>query len=237
MYLLGLGNGDQPKIIVGSGWWCGDGRASWTIGAAATRSPAFFELWLRQVHRCLKPLRVVVTDSASPTKPDHRSDPSIVWIELDSNYGHANDLRAELIKTKYSGFTRSVMNGAMYALCCDADFYVYVEQDCLLHGEDFLAHAIGDAGEDILVGAPPVNGVGLHGAAAAPMLQQSLIVVRRAGLERFLEGLFGAPWSDTASSRPKRSWRSGLPLWGCCAFRSGAHVRSISRAAISMRSI
>jgi hypothetical protein len=28
------------------------------------------------------------------------------------------------------------------------------------------------------------------------MLQQSLMIVRRAGLERFLAGLLGAPWSD-----------------------------------------
>lgn len=208
-----IGLRSKPKVIVGSGWWCDSARSSWMIGASATRSPAFFELWRRQVHRCLGPRRIVVTDSASPIKPDHRSDASLVWIELDRNYGHANDLRVGLIKTKYSGFTRSVMNGAMYALCCDADYYVYVEQDCLLHGEDFLAHAVGDAGEDILIGAPTVNGVGIDGAVAASMLQQSLIVVRRAGLERFLEGLLGAPWSDGEMS-PEEIMRQRLAPFG-----------------------
>jgi len=193
---LASGGDAAPKIVVGSGWWCDDKRAPWTIGAPATRSPAFFALWLRQVRGCLRPDRIVVTDSASPLKPAGRFDASLVWIELDRNYGHANDLRLGAIKTKYSGFTRSVMNGAMYALCCDADFYVYVEQDCLLHGEGLLTHAIGDAGEDILLGAPTQNGVGLNGAAAAPVLQQSLMIVRRAALERFIAGLIGAPWSD-----------------------------------------
>jgi hypothetical protein len=189
-------NGDRPKVIVGSGWWCDNNRATWTIGAPATRSPTFFDLWLRQVHRCLTPLKVVVTDNASPIKPDNRSDASLVWIELDRNYGHPLDIKAERIKTKYSGFTRSMMIGAMYALCCDADYYVYVEQDCLVIGEDLLAHAIGDATEDILLGARTENGIGINGTVAAPMLQQSLIVVRRAALERFIEGLIGSPWSD-----------------------------------------
>ncbi|MGD1037798.1 MAG: hypothetical protein ABR878_11510 [Roseiarcus sp.] len=191
-----IGDGNRLKIVVGSGWWCDGSRAPWTIGAPATRSPAFFDLWLRQVHRCLRPLKVVVTDSAAPIKPDYRSDASLVWIELDRNYGHANDLARALIKTKYCGFTRSVMNGAMYALCCDADFYVYVEQDCLLYGEDLLAHAIGEATEDILIGARTENGVGLRGTVAVPMFQQSLVIVRRPALERFIIGLVGAPWSD-----------------------------------------
>jgi hypothetical protein len=189
-------NNDRPKVVVGSGWWYDGSSAPWAIGALATRSPAFFNVWRRQVHRCLRPLRIVVTDSASPVKPDHGSDPSLVWIELDRNYGHANDLRMGWIKTKYSGFTRSVMNGAMYALCCDADFYVYVEQDCLLFGDELLANAMGNATEDILLGARTENGVRADGAPAARMLQQSFMIVRRAALERFITSLLDSPWSD-----------------------------------------
>ena len=205
-------NGDRPKVVVGSGWWCDGASSAWRIGSPATRSPAFFDLWLRQVHRCLQPHRIVVTDSASPIKPDDRSDPSLVWIELDRNYGHSNDIRIGRIKTKFSGFTRSVMTGAMYALCCDADFYVYVEQDCLLVGENLLAKAIGDASEEILLGARTESGVGINGAVAAPMLQQSLIVVRRAALERFIEGLIGSPWSDGEVSPEEIMTRRLAPI-------------------------
>ena len=184
------------KVVVGSGWWCDETPHEWAIGSPTTRSVEFFELWYRQVARCLEPDRIVVTDSASPIKPNDRSGPLLHWIELDRNYGQANDIRTGRIATKYSGFTRSVINGAMHALCCDADVYVYVEQDCLLRGEDFLGYAIGDSTTDILLGAPTENGKGLGGAVAATMLQQSLIIVRRAGLERFLIGLLGAPWTD-----------------------------------------
>ena len=192
-----------PKVVVGSGWWCAESPHDWTIGSPATRSVAFFDIWYRQLVRCLEPECIVITDSASPVKPDYRSYPAIRWIELDRNYGHANDLRMGRIRTKYSGFTRAVINGAMYALCCDADFYVFVEQDCLLKGEDFLSHAVGDAAEDILMGRVTEKGHGLGGTPAAPMPQQSLVIVRSVGLARFIEGIVNAPFTDGELSPEK----------------------------------
>jgi hypothetical protein len=199
----------DAKIVIGSGWWCDEVPHDWALGSVATRTIEFFDLWYRQVQRCLRPTRVVVTDSASPITPDTGCYDDLQWIRLDKNYGHANDLRTGRIETKYSGFTRSVINGAMYALCCDADFYVYVEQDCLLSGEEFLVHAIGDSSADILLGAAPQNAKGLNGAAAAPMLQQSLMIVRRAGLERFLIGLLSAPKGDGEIS-PEKTMKTRL---------------------------
>lgn len=199
----------SAKIVVASGWWCDRAQHDWALGSEATRAPEFFALWHRQVQRCLRPARIVVTDSASPVTPDITGYDGLQWIRLDRNYGHANDLRTGRIDTKYSGFTRSVINGAMYALCCDADYFVYVEQDCLLAGDDFLVHAIGDSSADILLGPAPQNGRGLNGAAAAPMLQQSLMIVRRTGLERFLIGLLGAPKGDGEVS-PETTMRKRL---------------------------
>lgn len=197
------------KVVVASGWWCDNSQHDWALGSPATRSAKFFALWYRQVLRCLQPERIVVTDSASPIKPDIRAYDRLQWVELDQNYGHANDIRTGRISTKYSGFTRSVINGAMYALCCDADVYIYVEQDCLLYGQDFLTKAVGDSREDILLGSPPQNGRGINGAVAAPMLQQSLMIVRHTGLERFLIGLLGAPASDGEVS-PEEIMRTRL---------------------------
>ena len=184
------------KVVVGSGWWCDGQSTASQIGDASTRSVWFFEKWYTQVCRCLAPARIVVTDSCSPIKPRYSTLANLVWIELDRNYGHANDIREGRIDTKYSGFTRSVLNGAMFALCCDADCYVYVEQDCLVKGEGFLEHAIGDSGCDILIGKPTENGRGLNGGLAAHMLQQSLMIVRKPGLERFISGLLGSQWTD-----------------------------------------
>lgn len=203
----------RPKVVVASGWWCDRVPHDWTIGAISSRSIAFFDVWYRQVMRCIAPERIVVTDSASPVKPDYLSYAGLHWIELDRNYGHANDVRLGAVKTRYSGFTRSVINGAMHALCCDADYYVYVEQDCLVHGVDFLPRAIGGSPEDILLGPPTQNGRGIAGAIAAPMIQQSLMVVARSGLERFLEGLLGAPWGD-GERAPEETMRLRLVPFG-----------------------
>jgi hypothetical protein len=201
------------KVIVGSGWWCDNKPHDWTIGAPITQSAGFFKLWYRQVMQCLNPYSIVVTDSAAPEKPDYQSLANIHWIELDRNYGQPNDIRVGRIKTKYSGFTRGVVNGAMYALCCDADFYAFVEQDCLLYGDDFLSRAIGDSKEDILVGPPTQNGRGLKGSVAAPMLQNSLLIVRRAGLERFIDAILGAPWTDGQIS-PEQTIKRRMSPYG-----------------------
>jgi len=201
------------KIVVGSGWWCDTSQHDWAIGSGATRSPNFFDLWYRQVLGCLQPNRIVVTDSASPIKPNISACDRVQWIELDKNYGHANDLRTGRINTKYCGFTRSIINGAMYALCCDVDYYVYVEQDCLLFGEDFLKEAVAGSIHDILLGPPTQNGRGLEGKVAAPMLQQSLVIVRRSGLERFLISLLSSPASDGEVS-PEETMRTRLSPFG-----------------------
>ena len=161
------GGSSPSKVVVGSGWWSDGTARSYHIGHSTTRTPEFFDLWYRQVERCLAPARIVVTDSRSPLKPAYAACSNVVWIELDRNYGHANDIREGRIDTKYSGFTRSVLSGAMYALCCDADCYVYVEQDCLLKGERLLEHAIGDSTCDILVGQATRYGRGLGGATSA----------------------------------------------------------------------
>lgn len=207
------GSSVSPKIIVGSGWWCADAPHGWSIGASGTRSAAFFDLWYRQVMHCLAPQRIIVTDSAAPVKPDISACERLQWVELDQNYGHANDLRTGVINTGFSGFTRAFVNGAVYALFCDADYYVFVEQDCLLVGEGILEHALGDETTDILVGQPTQGGVGLNGGPAAPMLQQSFVIVRRSGLLRFIAGLLGSPWTDGEKS-PEEIMRLQLAPFG-----------------------
>lgn len=189
-----------PKVVVGSGWWADDEDSEWAIGSSATRSVSFFDVWYRQVMKCISPDRIVITDSSSPNKPDWGTYPRVNWIELDRNYGHPNDVRTGKVKTKFSGYTRSVINGAMYAYCCDADYFVYIEQDCLVRGDEFLAKAIGSNKDEILLGARTEGGKGLQGSEAAPMLQNSLIIVAKSGLERFITGIINSPVGDGEQS-------------------------------------
>lgn len=204
------------KVVVGSGWWS-DGRDSeWSIGDPRTRSPAFFHLWLHQVLRYITPHRIAIVDSHAPDKPDWPLCERIQWIELDRNYGHANDIRTGRIDTRFSGFTRSVLLSCLYAIGCDADWFVYIEQDCLIRGARFLEQAIGDRDEGILIGQPTRNGRGLHGGTAAPMKQQSLMIADRAGMTRLVTGLLDAPWSDGELSPELIMERQLQPLGTVC---------------------
>jgi len=200
------------KVIVATGWWSSSEQSQWRLGSDTTRSASFFALWYRQVMRSLKPEKIIVTDSAAPDKPDYAGFPRVEWVELDRNYGHANDIRTGKVKAHLCGWTRSVLNGATYALCCDADYFVYVEQDCLLRGENFLEAAIGDSEDDILLGARTQNGRGIEGRTAAQMFQNSLIVVSKNGLARFIKGMLDWEESDGELSPEVKLEKSCTPF-------------------------
>lgn len=203
----------SPKVIVGTGWWC-DGRVSdWLIGDPFLKSASFFPLWHALVMRALNPAAIFVTDSHSPVKPDVSSLDRVNWTQLDANYGHAMDIRTGRIATKYSGFTRSLMLGASFALCCDADYYVYLEQDCIIRGEHFLQAALSGTREPILVGGRTVQGRGLNpDGSAEPMYQQALVIVERSALERFIAGLMRGPETDGELSPELKMERDCAPF-------------------------
>lgn len=185
----------KPKIVVGTGWWSGP-PTMWNLGDDLIRSPQFFKIWHRQVLRYLDPIAILVTDSRSPIKPDFRSFARVQVIETDRNYGHSNDIRIGKIQTKFCGLIRSVLMSACFAVSCDADYYVYVEQDCLIRGERFLSTAMGALDQGILCGQRTQGGRGIENRPAAPMLQQSLMIVRNESLERFITAILKAPESD-----------------------------------------
>jgi hypothetical protein len=201
----------EPKVVVGSGWWSSGVRTQWNIGDDLIRSSAFFALWYRQVMKSLNPTMILVTDSNSPIKPDWRRFERVQWLELDKNYGHPNDIRVGLSKTKFAGSKRSEIMSAAFALCCDADYFVYVEQDCLLRGTDFLKTAIGEQDFDFFCGERTEGGMGLHGGIAAPMLQNSVLVMKRTGIERYISKTIASPLTDGEMSPEVKIERDMAP--------------------------
>jgi hypothetical protein len=161
-----------------------------------SKTAEFFGLWLHLVRRYIAPHHIVVVDNHSPLKPTEELRNSVTWIELDQNYGHPTDLQAHKIITKYCGFTRSVLLAAMYALCTDADLFCYVEQDCVVYGHDLIGHALAGREPTVMIGARTEGGVAIGGGRAGRMYQQSLMLVGRACLERFISGLTAGPESD-----------------------------------------
>jgi hypothetical protein len=201
----------RGKVVVASGWWSDTSRSAWNIGDDLTRSPQFFALWHRQVMLSFSPDSIVVTDSNSPLKPEWSKFQGVVPIALDKNYGHANDIRVGRINTKYCGFTRSVLMGAMYALCCDADYFIYVEQDCLVHGENLLDVAVGRCAFDFYCGQRTKGGRGFNGAMASAMFQQSLQIATKKGIERLIVSITSAEESDGVVSPEVKMVRDMRP--------------------------
>lgn len=175
------------KYVIGSGWWCA-GDEPWSpdrkrLGDDLIRSAPFHELWYAGVDRFTAPCKILIVDSASPIRPPVRAgDPRIEVVSLDRNYGHASACEA-----KFSGFTRSCMLGVAYAWMCDADYFVYVEQDCLLYGQGILEQAIGRMKHDFMFG---------DGSGTPQPLQQSLFVIARPAFRSFLDALDGIDGRD-----------------------------------------
>jgi hypothetical protein len=184
-----------PKIIVGSGWWSTPDPNPWMISDAITRTPEFFGLWLHLVRKYIAPARIVIVDSHAPRKPPPDLRAQVEWIELDENYGHANDLRFGVRSGKYCGVMRALLATATLALCNDADLYAYIEQGALIRGEGFVQRALGGREPTILIGQRTIGGRGLRGPALE-MHQMSVVIVGRAGLERFIASLLAARETD-----------------------------------------
>lgn len=129
----------MPSYIIHTGWWC-DGS---NLHPGATknsderiRSHLFFNVWYEFVRAYTKPEKIIVVDSASPLRPD-LTGKDVEFVSMKRNFLHG--MKCD---TKYGGWTRSFFTGAFYALMNDAEFSVFIEQDCLVVGDGIIERAI-----------------------------------------------------------------------------------------------
>jgi hypothetical protein len=164
--------------MIGSGWWCTHdtppvpGRPY--HGSDVIRSAEFHHLWSAVLDALTSPKLVLLVDSASPVPPPI-TNPAYRTINLPRNPGHSS-----VHTGHYAGWTESVLYSLEYALAADIDYLVYVEQDVLLHGHGIIEHCIARMRKPLMFGS---------GAGTPQPLQQSLFIVRKDGMRRFLAGL------------------------------------------------
>ncbi|MEG3765200.1 hypothetical protein [Alteromonas sp. 14N.309.X.WAT.G.H12] len=176
------------KYIIGTGWWCtqNDTRLDKFLnGEDFIRSAEFHSLWAESIVKNTSPTSVVVIDSASPIKA--KWDCTLLpyqIISLNKNAGHATNLKNDL----FCGWTSSVLLSAEYASLCDCDYYVYVEQDALLHGEGIIEHCISTMGDAAYLFGRSDNNV--------QPLQQSFFIIRKDALNKFICRLRSIKYSD-----------------------------------------
>jgi hypothetical protein len=176
------------KYFVGSGWWCSEESytGNWVQhGDAVIRSQEFHQLWYQAVSKYTNPVKILIVDSASPIRPElNRDDRRLEFISLDQNYGHASDCRH-----KYCGVMRCWLLGISYAWVCDAEYYVYIEQDTLVYGEGIIERAIS------MMSKPYIFG---DGNGTPQPVQVSLFIVHRSAFNEFLTTMDKISGSDAA---------------------------------------
>lgn len=128
----------SKSYVIGSGWWCGENKERLTFGDEKIRNSSFHKIWYQSIKKFSNPEKIFIVDSNSPIKPDIISD-DIEFISLNTNSGHSTNMQSGAI---YCGWTASSILSMQYALHCDCDYFVYVEQDCLLYGEGIVERQI-----------------------------------------------------------------------------------------------
>lgn len=172
--------------LVTTGWYASTQPRSYTtFGDDSIRGPEFRHLWWQSLQSFARPEHVYVVDSASPVKSGdeefkkYYSDLRVV--ELLINPGHSQNTTHH-----YCGFMAGMLLGMEYALHSGVDYFLYVEQDALLYGDDLIPMV-----ERALIR----NGV-VFGGNRGGLIQQSLVAFDRRAIRYFLSNMHSIGLSD-----------------------------------------
>lgn len=171
--------------LVCTGWYSsGAPRSYATYGDEEIRSNAFRPLWWQSIDTFAKPSQVLIVDSASPIKPndEYHTSTKFKTIELLKNPGHSQNCT-----THYAGYMASVIIGLEYALLNDVDFFLYIEQDALTYGEDFVERI-----KQCLRKSDFVFG----NSGTGSEIEQSVFALSKKGIRKFLSALHAIEYSD-----------------------------------------
>ena len=176
--------------IIGSGWWCSgtekDERTE-LLGSNMIREKGFHSLWYKSIVNNSSPEKIVIVDSNSPVKPILEDDERLEFISLNLNAGHSTNHVG-----KFSGYSRAIFVCLEYARQCEADYFVYVEQDALLQGNGIIEHCI-----EQMENKPYMFGAG---DGTGGILQQSFFIIKTAAIAEFIKRLKSIEYTDNEMS-------------------------------------
>jgi len=161
--------------IITSGWWSTkddvDNRTIKT-GDKYIRSQAFHQLWYESIAKFTSAQKVYIIDSDSPIKPilDENSE---VLISLLENAGHSTHHKGKL-----SGVSRAHLLGMSLAMVNEVDYWVYIEQDALIYGEDIIEKCIENMRKPYMFG---------NGLATPQPTQQSFMIIKVEAIPEFIQ--------------------------------------------------
>ncbi len=179
----------KTSYIVGTGWWDDGQRKSHHEKYGGLEKADFFNIWYYFLNKYSSPQKIIMMDSASPIKPKLPNDPRLEFVSLDQNYGHGSFKTFGKIG-QFQGWTKAMMLGAFYTLMTEADYYVYIEQDCLIYGYGIIEKAIENMEKN--------NKKMSHGWFNHPSFvykaECCLTIIHRSYLLEFLELLLKTPY-------------------------------------------
>lgn len=180
----------SKTYVVTTGWWCKQSAEKdmreHCFGDEKIRSSDFFYEWYNAVNTFTKPEKILIVDSASPVKPPKINDQRLECISLNENPGHSTNHVG-----KYCGVTRAHILGMQYALMCDVDYWVYIEQDALIYGENIIEKCISRMSKGIMFGC---------GRGTPQPTQQSLIIIHKSKIQTFINRLISIKSRDNEIS-------------------------------------
>ena len=193
---------NSNKYIITTGWWCGPdsgvNNQRTKYGSENIRTLGFFEKWYAAVNRFSNPVKILIVDSASESLPSILFDKRLELISLDENSGHSTSHIG-----KYAGVTRAHICGMIYAMCCNVDYWVYIEQDALIYGNGIVEYAISKLKNDIMFG---------DGHGTPQPMQQSFMIMKTSAIPAFIYNFTKINKTDAEISPEMKFWMASTGL-------------------------
>lgn len=193
---------EKYNYIITTGWWSTNDDSindrRFKRGDSLIRTDEFHKEWFKAIDTFTHPEKIYIIDSDSPVKPiiDEKKE---VVISLQNNAGHATQHTGKL-----SGVSRAHLLGMSVAMANEADYWVYVEQDALIYGEDIVEECIRQMKKPYMFGA---------GKGTPQPVQHSLMIIKKEAIPEFIRNFNSINARDSEiSPEMKFAIATSLPL-------------------------
>lgn len=163
------------KYLIASGWWScppSEDERDILLGDNLIRDTEFHTLWSECINRFTHPTEIMIVDSNSPIKPTLLNNEK--WLEMERNFGHSTAHQGQ-----FCGYSRAIFISMMYAYANDYDYWVYIEQDALIYGDQIIEQAIKQhPNSSIFYGSNQGN--------PQQPIQQSFMIFKREAIPAFI---------------------------------------------------
>jgi hypothetical protein len=142
----------------------------------------FFDIWYKNTIKYSSPKKIFILNHGSKQPKND----NVSWINLDYNLGHMGDIRSGIKSHKLSGWSVSILEGALLAYANNCDMF-YKEQDCL---------AFGDWTKNIYEKHPNEKMVFGHCKGVPYDIEQSLVYIKNEFLLTFVSEYISIEGND-----------------------------------------